>query len=193
MAGLASAGVLTALPAASAQAASAATACPPTTLVQPFTQWADAGYYSLVPGGNFERAEVGWTLSGGATIAAGGEPYVLAGTRSTSSLELPEGASAQSPVICVEPNDRTFRFFTRSEGSSATLAVQPVYQTIAGPLVLLGKGVTADRTWEPSAILHTGAAVLSAISHGVAYLSLRFTAKKGTARIDDVYLDPRMR
>jgi hypothetical protein len=42
-------------------------------------------------------------------------------------------------------------------------------------------------------VTQSGAAVLSAVSGGVAHLSIRLTSTKGVARIDDVFLDPRMR
>src|SRR5208283_5878208 len=108
------------LPVATAEAATA-TSCPVTTLVPPFLKWEDSNYYSLVPGGSFEAGEPAWTLSGGAKVAPGSETFAVTGTLGKSSLSLAEGASAQSPVICVEPNDRTFRFFARSEGTSANV------------------------------------------------------------------------
>jgi hypothetical protein len=187
------AGILTALAPAAAQAETATTTCPATTLVQPFTRWSDENYYSLVPGGSFEAGEAAWTLSGGATVASGSEPYAVTGTLGKSSLKLPVGASAQSPFLCVEPNDRTYRFFLRAEGSSATLATRLVYETSLGLLVIPTKVLSTGSTWEVSPILHTGAALATAIKGGAAYVSLGFASEHGTARIDDVYLDPRMR
>jgi hypothetical protein len=191
--GLVLAGILTALAPAAAQAETAPTGCPATTLVQPFTGFGDANYYSLVPGGSFESGETAWTLSGGATIASGSETYAVTGTLGKSSLKLPAGASAQSPFLCVEPNDRTYRFFLRAEGSSAILATWLVYQTSEGMFVLPAKVLFTGSAWEVSPILHTGAAKATAITHGVAYVSLGFVSLHGTARLDDVYLDPRMR
>jgi hypothetical protein len=193
MASLAVASVSLLLSSAPAQAASTETACPATTLTQPFVNWGDAGNYSLVPGGSFEGGEVPWTLSGAASIAAGSEPYAVTGQLGTSSLKLPEGSAAQSPLVCVEPNDRTFRFFVRSEGLFAIVAVRLVYRSTEGNLVLAEKLVLATSTWEPTLIMHTGAARASAISGGSAYLSVSLVARRGAARIDDVYLDPRMR
>jgi len=53
--------------------------------------------------------------------------------------------------------------------------------------------LTVGNGWELSPILHTGAALASTISGGTAQLSVAFTSAKGVIRIDDVYLDPRMR
>jgi hypothetical protein len=162
-------------------------------LVQPFSRWEDANYYSLVPGGSFESAEPAWKLSGGATIAAGSEPYAATGTLGKSSLRLPVGATAQSPFMCVEPNDRTFRFFLRAEGPTAALATHLVYESTEGLLPIPVRVLAVGGAWEVSPILHTGAARKTAISGGIAYLSIGFASVYGTVRVDDVYLDPRMR
>lgn len=176
------------LPVSVAQAA----ACPETQLVQPFVKWEDSGNYSLVAGGDFEAGEARWMLSGGASIAPGGAPSPLTGTVGRSSLQLPPGAVAYSPLTCVEPSDRTFRFLDRSEGSSATLAVSVVYRSVIGPIPVSLKNVSAGSGWEASPVRHTGAALVSEVFGGVAYLSIRLESIKGTARIDDVYLDPRL-
>jgi len=180
------------LPIAAAQAATAPT-CPSTTLVQPFVKYGDEGYYWLVSGGSFEGSTAGWTFSAGAKVATGGEPSAVGGSLGKDSLELPVGTAAQSPFTCVEPSDRTFRFFARSEGTTATVLVQLVYQTAVANLVSAGTKLTLKSAWEPSAILHTGAAAATAITGETAHLALRFTATSGTARIDDVYIDPRRR
>jgi hypothetical protein len=192
VAGLALAGLSAALPVAAAQAATV-TACPSTTLVQPFLKYGDEGYYSLVSGGSFEGSMAGWTFSGGAKVAAGGEPSAVGGSLGSDSLKLSAGAGAQSPFTCVEPNDHTFRFFARSEGSSATIVAWVVYESVLGNIAAPVQPLVLKSSWEPSPIIHTGAAVATAVSGGVAHLALLFTAVSGTARIDDVYLDPRMR
>src|SRR5271165_7594363 len=118
LAGLTFAAVASGLPVASAQAAGAPR-CESQTLSQPFLKWGDSNYYSLVAGGDFESASSAWTLSGGAKRVAGSEPYDATGRLGGFSLALPPGAAAQSPFTCVEPNDRTFRLFARSEGKAA--------------------------------------------------------------------------
>jgi hypothetical protein len=199
VAGLALAGVCGVLPVAVAQAEvqaatqQAAGSCPATTLGQPFLKWGDANHYSLASGGAFEPGEVGWTLAGAAKTAPGSETFAVGGKLGTSSLDLPEGAGAQSPVTCVEPSDRTFRFFLRSETAAATVVVSVVYQSAAGNISIPVKALSVGSSWALSPALETGAARASAISGGVAHLSIRFAALKGTVRIDDVYLDPRMR
>jgi len=179
------------LPAAPAEASTAT--CPSSTLSQPFLKWGDESFYTLVPGGHFEQAPSEWTFSGGARLAAGGEPYGVTGAVGAFSLALPAGASAQSPFICVEPSDRTFRFFARSEGTAATVLVQVVYETSKGSVASAGKQLALGSRWEPSPILHTGAALVTAITGETVHLAFRFTAVSRTSRIDDVFIDPRMR
>lgn len=179
------------VPAGVAQAATAS--CPVPVLSQPFLKWSDSNYYSLVPGGSFETSPGEWSLAGGAARAAGSEPYGVTGSVGSWSLGLPGGSAAQSPFMCVEPNDRTFRFFARSEKGEAVLRVQLVYQTAAGYLISTGSKVSVKSSWEPSAILHTGAAQVTAVTGETAHLALRFTVVSGSARIDDVFLDPRRR
>ncbi len=192
--GLALACTWAVLPVSGAQAAGTEKACPETTLLQPFTSFGDSGYYSLVPGGSFEAGEPRWSTVGPAVVGPGSETYDVTHTPGSFSMALAVGGSTQSPYMCVEPNDRTFRFFLRAGTPSATVAVSLIYKGPLGlPVVVSSKSVTVGSGWELSPTLHTGAAIVSSVSGGSAQLALGFTATKGVVRIDDVYLDPRMR
>ena len=63
--------------------------CSLSALSQPFTRWLDYAEYELAPGGDFESST--WTLTGGAKLVAGSEPYAATGTLGSSSLSLPAG------------------------------------------------------------------------------------------------------
>jgi hypothetical protein len=197
LAGFAVAGYA-ALPVAAAQAATGTT-CPETTLIQPFKaieekeKVKEPGYYSLVSGGAFEAGETAWTLSGGAKVASGGGISALTGKEPKNSLELPKGAVAVSPLTCVEPNDRTFRFLDRNESGTTTLTVSVVYEGLTGASKVSTLTAATGKELAASAILHTGAHEAAKLSGGLASMSIRFEATGGTARVDDVYLDPRMR
>jgi hypothetical protein len=187
---------LTALPIASAQAANltVTTPCGTTTLSQPFTPWADSSYYWLLPGGSFESTLTGWTLSGGAAVVAGSEPYAVTGSLGASSLSLPAGASVQTPFVCVDGADTDFRFFALNKARTSSVTVSVVYTLLGLQTVLPVGTITGDATWEPSTAMHTGGKVTSILSlNGTAQMALRFTAAGGASQIDDVYVDPRLK
>ncbi len=177
---------------ASAQATTSSS-CPSATLSQPFMRWGDANSYALVPGGDFEGSLSGWTLSGGAQRVAGSESYAVTGALGASSLALPVGATAQSPFMCVGSNERTFRLFARAQTATATVRASVVYETPLGNIAVPVGNIVANGSWAPSPILHTGAVLATAIANGNVHLALRFSTVSGSARIDDVFLDPRHR
>ena len=190
-----SAAAFGALATASAQAALIeAGACNEAPLSQPFLPWGDASSYELFPGGDFEGSLAGWTFAGGAQRAPGSEPYGATGHVGEYSLELPAGATAQSPYTCVNAGYPTFRFFARSDGGPlATVLVQLVYKTGLGTVQLPLGVALAGGQWEPTLPLLTGSAIAGAVSGGTVPVALRFTALVGSASVDDVFVDPRMK
>ena len=165
--------------------------CPTASLSQPFAAWGDSNSYELVPGGSFESSLAGWSLTGGATKTAGSEPYGATGRVGQSSLLLPAGASAQSPPMCVDASDPTFRFFARNNSLLSSVAVQVVYPTLLGPVALPVGAATLSPTWRPTLPMLTGSLAGALLSGGTLQLSLRFTAVLGASQIDDVFVDPR--
>jgi hypothetical protein len=177
-----------------AQAVTSSGACPGSTLSQPFSRWGDSNSYALLAGGDFEGSLSGWTLSQGAQRATASEPFGATGTVGASSLALAPGASAQSPFTCVTASNPSFRFFARNEGPSATVLAYVVYKTSLGNVSVLAGSVALKNGWQPAPSMPTGAAVAGALSgNGTAQMALRFTALTGSSRIDDVFVDPRMR
>jgi hypothetical protein len=184
---------VTALPAVPAQAALiSTTACDNSALTQPFARWGDTNPYKLAPGGSFESAS-GWSLSGGAKIVSGSEPYGVTGSVGKSSLYLPAGSSAQSPLTCVNAAYPTLRFFGRNSSLLSTVVVSVVYpEPLIGALVLPVGIVALTPTWAPSAPMLTASAIPGLLSGGTANVAVRFTALLGASQIDDVFVDPRM-
>jgi hypothetical protein len=166
--------------------------CNEAALSQPFARWGDDSSYELVPGGDFEGSLAGWSLSGGAERVAGSEPYGATGAVGSHSLQLPAGASAQSPFTCVDAAYPTFRFFARNDTLLSTVLVQVVYQTPLGTLALPLGAVALSGSWQPTLPMLTGSVVLGLLSGGTAEAALRFTAVAGPSQIDDVFVDPRM-
>jgi hypothetical protein len=184
----------TLLSATPAQAALISTsACNEAPLSQPFLRWGDANSYELIPGGDFEGTLGGWSLSGGAQQVAGSERFGATGSVGSYSLELPAGASAQSPFTCVDAAYPSFRFFAHNNTLLAGVLVQVVYQTPVGTVALPLGAVLGSGTWQPTLPMLTGSVVTGALSGGTAQAALRFTAIGGTSEIDDVFVDPHMR
>ena len=167
--------------------------CPSVPESQPFTQFNDTNWYELMPQGDFEGSTSGWTLSDGAAIATGSESYAVTGKLGKYSLALPAGASATSPFVCVDKSYRTLRFFARNEGSASSIAVQILYKTPSGPYIVSVGTVASGSSWAPSPKLPTYSGPASAESNGTAQAAIRLTAKTARSRVDDVYIDPRMR
>jgi hypothetical protein len=187
LAGTCLAGVLAA--AALAAPASAAPKACDGAFSQPFSWWGDANLYSLAPGGDLESVS-GWTLTGGAALVNGSEPWKASGKLGKYSLALPAGASATSPPVCLTINHPTFRFFAKaSKGKSASLRAEAL-STSSEQVVALG-AVGGTPSWYPSEPLSTGASSFLLDPNGTIDVRLRFTADSASWQIDDVFVDPR--
>ena len=76
----------------------AAPSCDEQSLSQPFTPWLDFAQYTPLGGGDFESGAAGWTLNGGAAVAAGNEPFYVAGAGDASSLSVAAGGVGHEPA-----------------------------------------------------------------------------------------------
>jgi len=197
--GLVGALALVCIPAASARADGLINTdpCDNATLTQPFAQWGDSNHYKLVPGGDFEGSMAGWTLSHGAKLVRGSEPFRATGSAGTYSLYLPAGASAQSPYTCVDFAYPTFRFFARNDGLLSVMLVSVVYkEPLLGPVAVPIGPVALSPSWGPSLPMLTASEVQSVVNgllaRGIPQVALKFTEVTGSSQIDDVFVDPRM-
>ena len=194
--GLVGALALVCVPAASAKAALISTdACDSATLTQPFAPWGDSNSYKLVGGGDFEGSLAGWTLTDGAAVVPGSEPFGATGSVGKYSVYLPAGASAQSPYTCVDFAYPTFRFFAKNNGLLSTVLVSVVYkEPLLGPVAIPIGPVALSRTWGPSLPMLTASAVQGVVNgllaQGTPQVALRFTALTGSSNVDDVFVDP---
>ena len=151
--------------------------------------------YKLVPGGSFEDGARGWTLTGGAKDRAPAASRSAAtGSVGSSSLDLPAGASAQSPFTCVNAAYPTFRFFGRNNGLLSTVLVSVVYQSRCSVLV---RGAGRDRRPER----HLAAALPMLTASAIPGAAVRAAPRRwrcasrrspAASQIDDVFVDPRM-
>lgn len=167
--------------------------------VHPFLRFLDPLPYTLAPGGNFESGASGWTLTGGARVVSGNEPWLVGGSSHSRSLLLPAGSSATSPPMCVPLVLPIVRFFSQGGSLLSTMKVEAIYTDTSGAqrsLVLL-PGVLASSAWQPTLpLLQLSGTLNAATLNGLTTeMSFRFTPHgglfgSGNWRVDDVYVDP---
>jgi hypothetical protein len=164
--------------------------CEERTFARVFKPWHDRRHYTLALGGDFETLAEGWTLEGPAALAADSSPFLLGDALGASSLELAAGASALSPPICVGRGFPSFRFVARSVSTEqATVKVQIVYASGR----VLGRGrLLPGAEWAPTKKLALSQGLFKVKRGKAKQIRLRFAVTAGTARMDDVYVDPRM-
>jgi hypothetical protein len=164
----------------------------------PFARWGDNNSYTLVTGGAFEAGGLPWALSSGANVAGGNESYYVNASSDHNSLSLPSGSSATSLPVCTSIYHPTLRLFVKNTGSaSSRLRVEALYPGLLGGVQVARLGdLGGTSTWQPSPELQLGATnLLATLSLQRTVMAYRFTPQGtgGQWRIDDVYLDPRMR
>ena len=157
--------------------------CTGRVLSEPFAPWNDSNDYFLVPGGSFEGGATGWSLTGGAAVKPGGDPFVA--RSAGSSLALPANASATTPWVCVDLGSPTLRFF--ATGRTGMVAVSVVTGKLALPVTTIYPG----GSWQPTPPFLFFTNLLSVLSPtGTTAVAFRFTSVGGATQIDDVYVDP---
>jgi hypothetical protein len=176
-----------------------ATSCEAQTLTQPFARWLDPFKYTPVPGGSFETGQPAWTLSGGARVVAGNEPFFVNSRTDSKSLSIPKGASVTSRSICVGLNEPTLRFFAKQNGgllgtATSALAVSVMFETSTGLVLTVPIGAAAvNASWSPTLPMVIVANLLPLMPGDTTAVAFKFTAVTGNWQIDDVYVDPSYR
>jgi hypothetical protein len=192
---VASAAALAALVVAPVEARLSPKSCEARAVTQPFLPWLDSRYYFLLPGGDLESSAA-WSLSGGARLRDGNEPFHVTSAADRRSLFLPSGASARSTAICVDSDEPLMRFFVHSTGSPLSmLAVEAhIRTTVLGLTVTtsLPLGIViGTREWQPSSPVFFKLSPNQLLG-GTTTVDFTFTALGlgGRWHVDDVYVDP---
>ena len=170
-----------------------ATDCDDGALTQPFAQFGDTASYKAVKGGSFEGSLADWTVTGGAKVVAGNEPWKVGGSSHAKSLVLPAGSTAISPTACVGIHEPTVRFFAKkNRGLLSTLAVSVYVKTSLGLVVPLPVGVVlGNGQWKATSPMLIVANLLPLLPNDRTPVAFQFTPLLGDWQIDDVYVDPR--
>jgi hypothetical protein len=169
-------------------------ACSAQSLSTPFSQWGDTSSYFLLPGGSFEGTadQVGWSLSGGASLTAGNEPFYVNSANDSQSLTVPAGGTATSPYFCVDNTMPDLRLFALQATGGSDLQVTALVQTSNGvrtvSLADLADGSMSS--WAPTEPIAGNTASLP--DGTTLSVALQFSAPgaSGSWQIDDVYVDP---
>src|SRR5687768_2931136 len=134
--------------------------------------------HTLAPGGGFENGAAGWSLSRGARVVSGNEPFALSGPGSRS-LYLPAGSSATSPPMCVGLLLPIVRFVSSGGGLLTYLQVEALYTDAGGRQrsVILLPGALPSRNWQPTLpMLQLAGLLNTATLNGLTTeMSFRFT------------------
>lgn len=167
------------------------------TTSQPFLRFLDPLPYTLAPDGGFEAGAAGWTLSGGARVVSGNEPFGL--SAGASSLSLPERSAATSPPMCVGLVLPIVRFAATGGELLGSLKVEVLYQNVFGgttAIELLPGALPSGSKWAPTVpLLQLGGLVNAVTLNGLTTdVRFRFTPRGvfggGNWRIDSLYVDP---
>jgi hypothetical protein len=166
-----------------------------------FAAFMDPADYWLAPGGDFETAAAGWSLSGARVVAGNETRGVLPGR---NSLALGGGlvslaAEAVSPPFCVTAEHPTFRFLFKPKGAVGLLNTFIRYRAADGSTQeeqVRSRVATTllPGIWRPSELQPLATKLPMARIGGVAQVQLVFRSPINAIgagyQIDDVLVDP---
>jgi hypothetical protein len=167
---------------------------PDATLSQSFSAWHDYGEYTPVSNAGLENGAAGWTLTGGAAVVGGNEPWYLGGAGNRNALDLPAGSSAVSAPLCIDETYPYFRLFARNAGATKdALRIDVLYFDDHGHVINTKpyNYTGAGTAWAPTGMV--GINVFTPkTTVAAAPVAFRFTPTGGKShfQIDDVYVDP---
>ena len=167
----------------------------PTGGTQVFAPWQDYANYNLAPNGGLESGTTGWSVSGGASVVSGNQPFLRSGTH---ALSLPSGSSALSPVVCLGKDQLFLRMFGKDVGGADRgLRVRVVWYGLLNSVLGISDFATfaPGQTWAPTGKVSSsggGLAVplLPILGSTSARVELTPLGSGSAWQIDDLYIDP---
>jgi len=177
---------------AAAAQASAATNCVAPTLARQFASFGDTNEYAIVPGESSDSfVGTGWTLSGGAKLLT----TKLYDGASSQVLDLPSGAKAVSPTMCVTDAYSSARAMIKTVSGSSDLTATAKYTSAPGSSTsttvtsetLTGSGIG----WSLSSALTINPPTASGWEQAV--FTRQNTCKAGELQLYNFFIDPKQR
>lgn len=165
----------------------------PTSGKQVFAPWNDFRSYYLAPNGGLESGSNGWSLSDGALVGSGNQPFLASGTH---SLSLPSGSRAVSPATCIGPYALSLRMFgSDAGGSDRGMHVRVLWYGLLNKLLGATDYATFDggKTWQPTDSVNSSGGfnlLLPLLGSTSARIELTPLGTGSKWKIDDVYVDP---
>jgi hypothetical protein len=161
--------------------------CVAPQFTRPFAAFGDLRSYVLAPGGDFANGAAGWQLTGGARI--------VADSHGGAALDLPAGAVAVSPAMCVDLTYPTARTWLRNVTGKANVTIGVAYaatKTATKPR-WVAKLQPKSTAWALSGDFDVRPEI-GGKAYGWRQVAFVFVADKaGGARVDDFFVDPRFR
>jgi hypothetical protein len=165
--------------------------CPGQTFSQPFTELGDANYYTPVEGSESENTGQGWELFNGA--------HVVEGTRADGTsggvLDMPSGAVAISPPVCVTLLYPTARAWVETVEGAGGLQVGVYYASAKKPAPKAVGKLTAKTGagWELSASFSVQPQ-LGGAEEGTREVRFLYqaTGKNSDTHVGGLFVDPRL-
>jgi hypothetical protein len=170
-------------PLASAVTAVATASCTAPALTQPFLAFGDANFYALMPGESYAS---GWLLSGGAKIVS----VKLNDGTTGSVLDLPSGATAISPAMCVTDSYPTARTMIRDLAGTAGVSIKVAYLSSNPSLVATGTVTGSGPGWTLSPVINIDPSTASGWQ--LAWFAFTATGSSSEYQLYNLYVDPRM-
>jgi hypothetical protein len=158
-------------------------------LAQSFAAFGDTALYTPVANAGVEKGAANWTLSGGAAVVGGNEPWFIGGAADRFSLRLPAGSQAVTAPICIDPTYPYFRLFARGAGS---LKIEVLAYDTKGKLLKIAPytHTAATAAWRVTPSIPITVFDYKKASVAAAPVAFRFTPQGAELAIDDVYVDP---
>jgi len=156
-------------------------------LSTPFAHYGDSNLYAAVPGNALDNfSATGWTLSGGASI----KTATLADGTSGSVLDLPTGAQAVSPPMCVQYDYPNARMMVRALTGTQGITVLAAYLTSSTSVATSYTNSSLGSGWALSPVLQTHPGNQSGWQ--LVVFTLKAPSTSTDTQISNFYVDPRM-